>query len=144
MPANVTRLGPGTLTLGGTDTPMDFSCQLANGVISPDKDKGDDKRALCGDTIAGKLTYTYAFSGTFYQDLGEPDGLFFWCWEHRGTEQPFEYVPNTDAGATATGTLLIDPLDFGSDDDYGEVMESDFEMDLVGEPVYTPGEVVVP
>lgn len=136
MPANTTRLGPGTLTLGGTDTPADYSCQLANGVIAMDKDTSDPKRALCGDTIRGKVTYTYTFSGSAYQDIGIPEGLWWYCWNHRGEEVEFDYMPNNEALARATGTLVCDPLDFGSDDDYGEVMESEFEMDIVGE--YTP------
>jgi hypothetical protein len=134
MVAKSTRLGPGTLTIG-TATPFDASCQLANGVVAWDKDKDDDIRVLCGDTVPGATTYTSTFSGTFLQDLADEAGLVAYTWEHKGESLPFEYVPNTAAGATVTGTITVDPLDVGSDGDYGEVMEADFEWDLVGEPL---------
>jgi hypothetical protein len=139
MAANSTRLGPGTLTIGDTVTPFDASCQLENGVVAWDKDKDDDIRVLCGDTVAGATTYTSTFSGTFLQDLADEAGLVAFTWEHKGEALPFEFVPNTEAGATVTGTIVVDPLDVGSDDDYGAVMESDFEWDLVGEPLLTWG-----
>lgn len=139
MPANSTRLGPGTLTIGDTGTPFDASCQLSNGVVAWDKDKDDDIRVLCGDTVAGATTYSSTFSGTFLQDLADEAGLVAYTWENKGLAVPFEFVPNTEAGATVTGTLTIDPLDVGSDGDYGAVMDSDFEWDIVGEPILAWG-----
>jgi hypothetical protein len=104
MVAKSTRLGPGTLTIG-TATPFDASCQLANGVVAWDKDKDDDIRVLCGDTVPGATTYTSTFSGTFLQDLADEAGLVAYTWEHKGESLPFEFVPNTAAGATVTGTI---------------------------------------
>jgi hypothetical protein len=137
MPANSVRLGPGTLTFGETGTPFDASCQLASGVVAWDKDADDPIRVLCGDTVAGNVTYTATLSGTFLQDLTEQTGLVNYTWENKGVTVPFEFVPNTAAGATVTGNLTIDPLDVGSDDEYGSVMQSDFEWDVVGEPLLT-------
>ena len=51
---------------------------------------------------------------------------------------PFTYTPSNAVGATATGTLTIDPLDFGGDD-MGKDMTSDFTWTIVGDPVYTYG-----
>jgi hypothetical protein len=49
----------------------------------------------------------------------------------------FTFTPNTAAGATVTGIVVIDPLDVGSTEDYGAVMTSDFEWACVGEPTLT-------
>lgn len=89
---------------------------------------------LCGDVVPGGTTYTASLSGTFLQDLAEQDGLVAFTWANRGTSVPFVFIPNTAAGATVTGTLVIDPLNVGSTDDYGSTMTSDFEWDCVGEP----------
>lgn len=140
MAAESVRLGPGTFTFGETGTPMDASCQLVNAVLAWEKDADDDIRTLCGDTVAGSVTYTAALSGTLLQDLTVEDGLVAYTWTNKGSAVPFEFVPNTAAGATVTGTIVIDPLDVGSDDEYGAVMDSDFEWACVGEPVlsWTP------
>ena len=50
--------------------------------------------------------------------------------------QAFTFTPNTEAGTVAAGTLVIDPLDFGSDES-GSTMTSDFEFAIVGKPVFT-------
>jgi hypothetical protein len=142
MTANSVRLGPGTLTFGETATVMDASCQLANGVVAWDKDADDPIRVLCGDTVAGNVTYSATLSGTFLQDLTVQDGLVNYTWINKGVTVPFEFVPNSDAGATVTGNVTVDPLDVGSDEEYGAVMDSDFEWDIVGEPVLSWGEVL--
>jgi hypothetical protein len=142
MTANSVRLGPGLFTFGPTETPMDASCQLANGVVAWDKDAEDPITVLCGDTVAGSVTYTSTISGTLLQDLTVEDGLVAYTWEHKGEPVPFTFSPNTAAGATVTGTVVVDPLDVGSDDDYGAVMQSDFEWDIVGEPVLAWAPVV--
>lgn len=135
--ANTTRLGPGTLTFGPTGTPLDASCQMVNGVVAWDKDADDPITTLCGDTAAGGVTYNSTLAGTFLQDLSEVDGLVAYTWAHKGETVEFTFTPNTEAGATVTGDLVIDPLDVGSTEDYGAVMQSDFEWDCVGEPVLT-------
>jgi hypothetical protein len=139
MAPKVAKLGPGTLTLGDTATSMDVSCQLVNGVVAWDNDTGDDITVLCGDKVPGSRTYTSTFSGTFLEDIADETGLVAYTWTNKGTQVPFEYVPTTDVGAKCTGTLIIDPLDFGSTDDYGSPMQSDFEWDIVGDPVLSWG-----
>lgn len=137
MTAYSTRLGPGEFTFGPTATPIDASCQLANAVLAWDKDADDDIRTLCGDTVAGAVTYSASLSGTLLQDLTEADGVVAYTWAHKGEAVDFTFTPNTDAGATVTGKIVIDPLDVGSDDDYGAIMQSDFEWACVGEPTLT-------
>jgi hypothetical protein len=136
MAVKSTKLGPGTLILGPTGTPQDASCQLQNGVVEWDKDKDDDITVLCGDTVPGGTTYTATLSGTFLQDLeDDTTGLVAWSWANKGTTQDFEFVPNTAAGATVTGKVIVDPIAVGSTEDYGATLTSDFEWDCVGEPV---------
>jgi hypothetical protein len=137
MSAESVRLGPGEFTFGETGTPIDASCQLANAVLAWEKDADDDIRVLCGDTVAGSVNYTASLSGNLLQDINIPDGVVAYTWANKGKAVPFTFTPNTDAGATVTGTIVIDPLDVGSDDEYGSVMDSDFEWACVGEPVLT-------
>ena len=137
MTAISTKLGPGTLTLGETGTSQDASCQLTGAVVAWDKDKADDITVLCGDVVAGGTTYSATLSGTFLQDLSADDGIVAYSWANKGLAVAFTFTPNTDAGATVTGTLIIDPIDVGSTDDYGSTMTSDFEWDCVGEPALT-------
>ena len=63
-------------------------------------------------------------------------GIFALSQSAPGSEQPFTFTPNNAAETTATGTLVIDPLDFGGDA-HGDDLTSDFEFDLVGQPTYT-------
>jgi hypothetical protein len=131
-------LGPGTLKIGATGSELDVSCLVNNAKITPNKDQGDSKTKLCGDVSAGAVDYTFALTGNVDQDVAMADGLSALCWESAGTEQGFTFTPNTAAGASAVGTLVLDPLDFGGDE-YGEDMTSDFEFTIVGKPTITWG-----
>lgn len=132
------KLGPGELTLGETGTELDASCQVNNLKIAPTKDQGDSKTKLCGTVVPGAVDYTFALTGNVDQDVATAAGLSALCWESAGTEVPFTFTPNTAAGATATGTVILDPLDFGGDE-YGEDMTSDIEFAIVGKPTITWG-----
>lgn len=128
------KLGPGTLTVGETGTVFDASCLVENAAVSWSVDTEDDINVLCGDTVPGARTYTATIAGTFLQDLDSQSGFVAFTWEHKGEKVPILYMPNDDAGAEVTGTVVINPLDVGTTDDYGTVMTSDFEWDFVGEP----------
>lgn len=142
MAVETTRLGPGTLTLtapGATPTPLDVSCQLANAVVAASKDEDDPITVLCGDTAAGAVRYTYTLGGTFLQDLAKATGVVAFSWANKGVACDFAFEPSTTAGASVTGSITVDPLDIGSTEDYGAVMQSDFEWSVVGEPVVAFG-----
>jgi hypothetical protein len=132
------KLGPGTLHIGATGTPIDVSCLINNAVIAASKDEGDSVTKLCGTVKPGSITYTYALGGNTDTDISDPAGLFALSQAEAGTEQEFTFVPSTEAGTEASGTLVIDPLDFGGDET-GETMTSDFEFTIVGVPVYSIG-----
>jgi hypothetical protein len=143
LPTTTTVLGPGTLEIGATGTEIDVSCLVNNAVISADKDETDATTKLCGDVRAGTVTYTYALSGNMDTDVSDPDGFFALSQAEPGSQQTFTFTPNTEAGTSATGTLTIDPLDFGADES-GADLTSDFEFTVVGTPTYTypaPGAV---
>ena len=138
MATSTEVLGPGTLTIGETGTPVDASCLVNNCKITVSKDQADSTTKLCGDEAPGSVTYTYSLTGNVDQDLATGTGLHALSWNSAGTAQPFTFTPNTDVGATATGTLTIDPLEFGGDE-MGADMTSDFEWSCVGKPAITYG-----
>lgn len=129
-------LGPGTLLLGPTATQIDISCLVNNARIAMEKDQDDPKYKLCGTATPGKITYTYTLSGNLDTDPEDPAGIFAYSQEHAGEQIEFEFVPNTTAETAASGTLVLDPLDFGADE-YGEALDSDFELAIIGKPTYT-------
>ena len=136
------KLGPGTLTIGSTGTPIDVSCLINNATLAATKDQGDSVTKLCGTEKPGAVSYTYALSGNIDTDIGLASGFFALTHSAPGSEQPFTFTPHdpdgtgTGTGTTATGTLVIDPLDFGGDT-MGETMAADFEFTCVGTPTYT-------
>lgn len=136
MVAAPVKLGPGTLKIGATGTEIDVSCMVNNAVISAEKDEGDSTTKLCGDVVPGAVSYTYSLSGNLDTDVDVADGLFALSQAEPGSQQGYEFTPNTDAGTKAVGTLIIDPLDFGGDES-GAYMTSDFEFSLTGPPTYT-------
>jgi hypothetical protein len=133
---DVFNLGPGSLTIGATGTPIDVSCLVNNAVIGADKDQGDSTTKLCGTVRPGAVSYTFTLSGNVDTDIADDAGLFALSQEAKGTEQDFSFTPSTDAGTVATGVLIIDPLDFGGDES-GQPMTSDFEFAIVGDPSYS-------
>lgn len=142
MTAQSTKLGPGLLTVGEVGSEVDMSCQLSAAKVEADKDKEDDTPVLCGDVIPGSTEYTWKLSGTVAQDLkaATGEGIVEFSWAHRGEAHPFVFVPATDAGKQVTGIVIVDPLMIGGDEVKKNMM-SDFEWDIVGDPVlgtYTP------
>jgi hypothetical protein len=138
LPTTTTTLGPGVLTIGATGTEIDVSCLVNNALISAEKDESDATTKLCGDVRAGTVTYTYSLSGNMDTDVGDVSGFFALSQEAPGSQQAFVFTPNTATGTSATGTLVIDPLDFGADE-AGADLTSDFEFTIVGRPTYTYG-----
>jgi hypothetical protein len=139
--AQKTPLGPGTLTLGETGAELDISCQVTKAAIEWDKNKDDDVVVLCGDTVAGATTYTATISGEVFQDVQDPSGILATSWANKGTETSFTFVPNTAAGTSVAGVLVLDPIKFGGDEPK-QNMRSDFTWSIVGEPVLTISPVV--
>lgn len=132
MPGKAYKLGPGTLILGETTDTLDMSCQLSAAKVTWDKDKDDDTPTLCGDIVAGGVTYSAKLSGTVLVDLSD-GGLADYTWLNKGLAKVFKFVPTSDAGKAVNGTVTVDPIDVGGDE-VKKNMTSDFEWDCVGEP----------
>ena len=133
----MTVLGPGTLKIGATGTEIDVSCLVNSCRIAAAKDQKDSTQKLCGTKVPGAVTYTASLKGNVDVDAEEgAAGLFGLSWSAPGTEQDFTFEPNTAAGVSAAGTLVIDPLDLGADE-YGAVLTSDFEYQIVGTVTFT-------
>jgi hypothetical protein len=129
--------GPGTLKIGETGSEIDASCLINSARITMTKDQGDSQTKLCGTVKPGSTQYSYQFTGNIDVDTESgADGLFALSQEAAGTEQTYTFTPNTGDTTAATGTLIIDPLDFGADA-YGDTMNSDFTWSLTGKPTYT-------
>lgn len=128
-------LGPGTLIFGPVGTEIDASCLINNARVEIDKEQDDPKYKLCGTATPGKITYTYKLTGNLDTDIEVSDGLFAFSHDNAGTQIEFTFVPNTVAATSCTGTLIMDPLEFGADE-YGEPLDSDFELTIIGKPVF--------
>lgn len=135
---DVHNLGPGLLTIGGTGEEIDVSCLVNDARITASKDQEDSTTKLCGTVRPGAVTYEYALEGNTDTDISDPAGLFALSQAEPGEEQAYTFTPSTEAGTTATGTLIIDPLDFGGEES-GQTMTSDFSFTLVGAPEYDFG-----
>ena len=129
-------LGPGTLKIGATGAEIDASCLINNARVEVDKEQDDAKYKLCGTATPGKITYTYKLTGNLDTDVDLPTGLFAFSQDHAGEQTQFEFVPNTAAGTSCAGTLVMDPLEFGADE-YGQPLDSDFELTIIGKPDFT-------
>jgi hypothetical protein len=126
------------MKFGATGAEIDVSCNVNNAVISASKNQGDNVTKLCGDVVPGAVTYDFTVGGNLDTDIAEAAGFFAMTQTNKGTQVDFTYTPNTDAGTTATGTCILDPLDFGGGTTT-ETMTSDFEFAIVGDVVYTYG-----
>jgi hypothetical protein len=134
---NVTKLGPGTLTVGEeTDdvTPMD--CHISAGEFATDKSQDDPIPVLCGSKVASAAEYTATIGGTVLLDLADPNSIFYYSHAHKGEQVPVHYVPNTEVGLDIAGTITMDPL--GIAGDIGQNATADFEWDFVEFPEIAP------
>lgn len=128
------KFGPGLFTIGTAGALVDASCAVNSLRIKVDKSEEDGKTMLCGTAKPGRVTYTYSLTGNVDTDTDDPKGLFALTAAQPGSVHEFVYTPNT-AGTSASGKLVVDPLEFGGEK-YGEEMTSDLEFTLVGAPVY--------
>lgn len=135
MPAIVNKLGPGTLTVGATGTPIDFTCQVTAARVEWSADAEDDIETLCGDSVAGARVYSSTLSATIFNDLATAAGIVEFSWTNKGTQHPFTFRPSMTSGVKqVTGTVTVDPISIGGDE-VGQNMTSDFEWSIVGDPV---------
>jgi hypothetical protein len=130
--------GPGELTIGGVGEEIDVSCLVNNAILSASPTTADPTTKLCGTQRQGATTYSCTLSGNIDIDphTGETS-LFCLSWADPGSEQPFTFIPDSENGTSATGTLVIQPLDFGSTGAYGDDLTADFEFQVLWKPTIT-------
>lgn len=130
--------GPGLLTIGGVGEEIDVSCYVNNCMLSASPTTADPTTKLCGSQRQGSTTYSCTLAGNIDIDphTGE-SSLFCLSWAEPGSEQPFTFIPDEENGTSATGTLVIQPLDFGSTGAYGDDLTADFTFQVLWKPVIT-------
>jgi hypothetical protein len=134
MPINSYKLGPGTLTLGAGA--LEVSAQVTACVVSWEENLETTPAipVLSGEEIAeeDEATYKAKLEVTFLQDLAVA-GVVDWSWTNKGTEQPFDYVPNTVTDRAVNGVLVPTPLAVGGSE-MKKRPTSDATWRIIGEP----------
>lgn len=139
MSAKAATLGPGHLKIGLTGSPREFAAQLTKCAINTDTKSDDPIDTLDGSQVAGEDTYTNALAGTILQDY-DLDSLEIYCFDNRGREMPFVFIPSNAGEVQWSGTVKIRPV--GSiGGDVKKKNTSDFEFTIVGDP--THGEIAI-
>lgn len=137
MPATVTPLGDGTVTVG--ETPLDFSCEVVGAKITHEYEEITEERTrLCGTVIPAQEQRGDGFTADLENDLTAA-GLYSYLQTNDLQAVPFNFVPNTASGASWDGTVVLKlPSDVGADE-YGEPIVSSVEWQAVGTFTFTPG-----
>lgn len=136
MTITESRVRKGTLTftpdVGGTGTPVDFSCQPSNVHVTPSyDDDGDRTETLCGDVIPPGKIESWVLAGTSIQDFDNPTGFLAFCFENRTKTVPFEWNPNIEGAPVWSGSVVIVALEEGGD--VNTRLTTDFEFDVSGD-----------
>lgn len=110
------HLGPGSLTLGSG--PLAVQGQITNCRVQAAEAvaAGAAIPVLSGEELAAseRITFNWTLAGNLLQDL-DAGGVIDWSWTHKGTEQPFEFVPSTAEGRSVTGICKPVPITIGGD-----------------------------
>ena len=127
MPLTDSRLGPGTLTLAGTD----YSFQAANTVLTPDVSEEDGTPTLATPEPSPLATIKWALEGSVIQDFtGGPEAFVNYCMDHALEEVAFEFVPATAGETTYAGQVQVRPVPIGGD--AAVQITADFSFPIVG------------
>ena len=127
MPIKKQKLGPGTLTIGETGSGQEIAKQATAVAIEPSYSDGERQIVLSGDTDQEAGEWEGTLTATFFQDYAN-DGLLAWTWEHDGETLPFTFTPNSTAGFTVTGTVVVRPATIGGDVDTENTSEVEWAL----------------
>jgi hypothetical protein len=129
------KVGPGSLELGSG--PLAVSGQFSDVSIqwSESVKTTDDIDLLDGTTLDGdeNPSYSATITGSLVQDLSTA-GVIAWSWTNKGTEQAFEFVPNTTEDRMVSGTLVPVPIQVGGPAKQTAVAQITWR--IVGDPVF--------
>ena len=123
------RLGPGTLTVGGSD----YGAQISNVRLTPSNDSTDGTPTLGDPTPAPILETKWELSGTAIQDFDDAAGFVEYARASNNTVVAFEWVPNSTGSVTYTGTCQIQAVEIGGD--VSTQITTDFTFPVVGDLV---------
>lgn len=133
MPVNSYKMGPGVLSIGGTD----FSAQVRSCTVQVTENVKTTEAidVLSGDQIPEEeeATYKYALQVTFLLDLAAL-GIVDYTWDNVGTSKAVTFTPNTAQGADVSGDIRIVPLNVGGDPKAR--MEQQVTFQFIGTPTY--------
>jgi hypothetical protein len=139
MPIQSYKMFEGTLSLGAGGDLLDVSCQLTNCRVEPVEDvtSTDAVPVLCGEELPAEESVSFRFrlKGTLLQDIAAA-GVCAWTWEHAGEEQPFVFVPNTDAARQVSGVARVAPIVIGGEVSKTKRPTSDIDWACIGTPVF--------
>ena len=124
------RLGPGTLTLGGAE----YGQQITNVVLTPKVDSTDGTPTLAEPEPLPEQKETWTLDGSAIQDFELAEGFVNYCFDNAGTEKPFVWTP-LDAGVSWAGTCLVNSIPIGGD--AGAQITADFSFAVKGKPART-------
>lgn len=125
------RLGPGTLTLGGTE----YGAQIANVTLEPSTDEEDGTPTLGDPDPLPELSESWVLTGEAIQDFEEAAGFVNYCMDNALSVVAFVWEPNTDAATQYTGNVLITSVPIGGD--VSTQVRSSFEFPVQGTPART-------
>jgi len=130
------RLGPGTLTLGGAE----YGQQLANVVLTPTIDSTDGTPTLANPDPLPEESESWALEGSAIQDWELVAGFVNYCFDHSGEEIAFVWTPLTADGTKWSGTCKVSSVPVGGD--AGVQITADFSFPVAGKPTRVPGTLV--
>lgn len=126
MPVRKTRLGPGTLTIGGDNSPQSLESQVTKCALEPSVSTDDPREVLSGEMIAGDRTESWKLSGTIIDDFGTAGSIVEWLFTNRGKEMDFAFTPSTAGATKVRGRLVVEAVAIGGD--VAKVNDLDFEF----------------
>lgn len=137
MAVSTTTVGAGTLTIGATADLTNLSSQATNVRLVTESDQGDPINVLSGEQVSGDFSESQTLEGTLLLDLGNASSTALFLYDHAGETLPFEFVPNTAAGISFTGSLIVaSPSEIGGD--VKAKATYDFKFSVVGKAAHAP------
>lgn len=134
MPAVVTPLGPGLVTIG--TSPLDFTCEVVGASITHEYEQvGEERTRLCGDIVSASEQRRDGFTASLENDLAA-GALYDYLQNNDLTDADFEFTPNNTVGAKWSGSVRLRlPASIGADS-FGEPIASDIDWKAVGTGVF--------
>jgi len=125
------------MTIGATL--YSFDCEVLGGKVTHTYEEiGSARTLLCGDERPISRKRTDGLTFNLENDLTD-SGLYAYLVTNDLTEVPFAYEPNTETGASWTGTVQLTlPADIGADA-FGAPIISSVSWSGVGAFTFTPG-----